>query len=255
MKNLIARYFSGDSTTGRFFCHVGPPKTATTAIQSALQEIRRGPVRYLGTLQPRNRNNRNSIYSNLMDLIRTEPSRNHVDQIQRKIGQALKRGTDLFISEEMLLVNQDGASFEQKLQRLSRILECYPCVIIISLREPIAALRSFYSEIYFRQQVLPRISFEDFLASDQARVFDYPYLLAMLRRVGFDNVKFFSFQSGQSGIRLSDFTGCPEHDQFLQLSNENRTEERFRKQLDALEVPEELALHLRMGYAHAIDSC
>lgn len=249
MIKSITKFFRGGPRTGRFICHIGPPKTATTAIQSALQKISGGPVRYLGTFQPRQGNSRNGIYAAIMELIRTDPSRESVDQIQDEIGRVLEGGTDLVLSEEMLLVSQDGASIEQKLKRLSQAIECFSCVVIVTLREPVAALKSLYSEIYFRQEVLPRISFEEFLASDQARVFDYPHLLETLRKCGFDNVRCFSLQKGQHRIKLASFTGFPEHGQFLQLISTNQTEEKFREQLDALVVPEELATHLRKGYA------
>ena len=187
-----------------------------------------------------------------MTLVESQPNRYAIYRSTRKINHALKFGIDLIVSEEMFLVSQHGAGFEQKLQRLGQVINRYPSLIIISLREPVAALKSFYAEVYFRQQVQPRISFGEFLVSNQARVFDYLYLLETLRKYGFKNVKFVSIQLGQNEIQLADFTGYQEHDQLLQLSNANQTEAIFREQVDALEVPEHLALHLRQGYAHAL---
>ena len=90
------------------------------------------------------------------------------------------------------------------------------------------------------------------MASNQARVFDYLYLLETLRKCEFDNIRFFSILGGQNEIKLADFTCHQEHDQLLQLNNVNKTEAIFREQVDALEVPEHLALHLRKGYVHAL---
>lgn len=188
---LMARFLYNKSAMGRFICHIGPPKTATTAIQSALQKISGGSVEYLGTFQPRNVNKSKGIYSNLTTLVESQPNRYNIYRNMRKIDHALKSGIDLILSEEMLLVSQHGAGFEQKLQRLGQVVNLYPSVIVISLREPVTALKSFYAEIYFRQQVQPRISFEEFWASNQARVFDYLYLLETLRKCGFDNIRFF----------------------------------------------------------------
>ena len=85
-----------------------------------------------------------------MTLVESQPNRNNIYRNMRKIDHALKSGIDLILSEEMLLVSQHGAGFEQKLQRLGQVVNLYPSVIIISLREPVAALKSFYAEIYFR---------------------------------------------------------------------------------------------------------
>lgn len=238
--------------TGRFFCHIGPPKTASTAIQSALQNISGGRVRYEGTFQPRNANRIDGVYTELMNLVRIDSSIDAVDKVQRQITRELRSGTDLIISEEMLLVSQDDAQFERKLQRLAQVTGPYRCKIIITLREPVAALKSLYVEIYFRQKVVPLLSFGEFLTSDQARVFDYPYLLEILRECGFKNVRCLSMPEGNVEIKLADFTGYKKHVQSLHLDIKNQTETTFLRQIDALEVPKDLAEHFRRGYAHAL---
>lgn len=254
MVRMMSHLFGSKTTTGRLICHVGPPKTATTALQTSLQEISGLDVRYLGTFQPRERNKIDSIYSDLMGSIKTDPTRDAIYRIQRKIDRELKSGTDLILSEEMLLINQDSAHFEQKLSRIYQIIGRYNCVIVVTLREPVAALKALFAEIYFRQENQPGISFEEFLDSGQARVFDYPYLLATLQKCGFDNVRCLSIQRGQNKISLANFTGYPDHNQQLKLGTLNQTEATFREQLNALVVPESLKTHLGLGYTQTIEA-
>jgi hypothetical protein len=251
---VMRRLLAGKSATGRLICHLGPPKTATTAIQQSLQKISSSDVRYLGTFQPRDRNKRNSIYSDLIRLINSDPTHDDINSIQRKIDWELKSGGYLIISEEMFLINQDNAHFEQKLYRIGQVIGQYNCVIVVTLREPVSALKSLYSEIYFRQKTLPKISFEDFLNSDQACVYDYPYLLATLKSSGLDNVRCLSIQQGQHKISLSDFTGFRGHNQQLELTTSNQTEEKFHKQVNALVVPESLKMHLSLGYTQTMEA-
>lgn len=251
MRELKTRFIEKRPTTGRFICHVGPPKTATTAIQYALQRISGAHICYLGTNQPRSENKVDSIYLDLIQLVRDKADDDVIVEIQRKINQELEAGIDLILSEELFLVNQDNVRFEQKLLRLSQVIGCYPCIIVVSLRDPIAALKSYYLELYFRQALSPQISFEDFLVSE-ALTYDYPYLLDTLKKCGFENVRCVLIQREQRNIELSVFTGCQEHKQLLKLEHKNQTETRFRQQADALDFPEDLAAHLNKGYQDAL---
>lgn len=260
MFRILGRFFRGELASGRLICHVGPPKTATTAIQESLQKISAADFCYLGTLQPRARNRRNSIYYDLIYLINSQSTsesddqiHQQIDKIQRKINRKISFGTDVIISEEMLLVNQNGVNFEQKLHRLGQCISKYDCVIVITLREPVSALKSLYSEIYFRQKKSPSITFEEFLGSSQARVFDYPYLLTVLKKSGFDNVRFLSIQNEGRSIVLGDFTGRPHHNEKLQMEASNATEYEFRKKAKELVVPDDLKSHLSLGYTQIIE--
>jgi len=245
LSNLFGTYITRN---GKFYCHIGPPKTGTTAIQSALQRATGKKVCYLGTFQPRALNEAGGIYSRLMNFVSTDADTKSLLMTHTEIDFMLKSGTNVILSDEMFLVNQGGIDFERKLLRLNHAVACFPCTIVISIREPIAAIKLLYLEIYYRQAVLPKVSFEQFLLSNQVRVYDYPYLLTTLKKFGFNNVKFVAVQKGQNSINLANITGSRGHSQILPFEDMNQTESTFLKKVDLLAVPENFLKHYSSGY-------
>ncbi|MEM6387665.1 MAG: hypothetical protein AAF718_15665 [Pseudomonadota bacterium] len=249
----LTKFNFGPARKGRFICHIGPPKTGTTSVQKALQNLNASDIHYLGTKQPRNTNEPNTLFADLSYAVRSETTPAEQRAIKRRIGKIISVKQYIIVSEEMLLISQQGATYVDKLSRLAQLLKGTDTRLILTLREPVSALKSFYTEIYYRQETRPLVSFEAFLASDQASIFDYPALLSALKSAGFPKVKLLSFTREQADLRLAELTGCSEHTDSLTLETANETEPELRARIDALTVPQALAENLAEGYQHALN--
>lgn len=196
---------------GSFICHIGPPKTATTSLQMALQTLNDHQISYLGTFQPRFDNDQKGLFAKLTAAFHVGVSGKFVKSIRREIDTSLNKKIDLIMSEEMILLDQEHMPFQKKLEILGRIIGCYSPLMIITMREPVAAIKSLYSELYFRNNQDQIPYFSDFLLSNQIKVYDYLYLAEVLRASGFENIRFLSVESGYMNFLLSYITGFEQH--------------------------------------------
>lgn len=178
---------------GKLYLHIGPPKTATTALQYVFQKGIPGKLFYGGVTQPRSE--QVEISGKLRALCETEGEMpaSAIQLLQDSIGTILTSGTTLLISEEMFLVDSGRISHQAKLARLSRILGLFGPVIILCARNPVEALPSLYQELYPGLSLVQKISFKRFLQGNQAKVFNYSWLLQELHKNGFQNVRILSF--------------------------------------------------------------
>ena len=114
----------------------------------------------------------------------------------------------LIISEEMFLVSERGISWRTKIRRLRLMLGPISCTLIVTLRNPIQALPSYYREIFRSLPILHRLSFRLFCVSDRALVFDYLALGKHIRNCGFSSINYVDMRLLAAGaISLTALTG------------------------------------------------
>lgn len=152
--------------------HIGLPKTATTTLQTDL--FPKLGVRYLGINQPRGIKS-NDLLFNLIYQSIVSGTKN--DLVRQAIRRELKKGNNLLFSEELVTVSDSAVSWRKRLENLAQILKGVRYEIIVTVREPVSALFSYYCEIF---KTLPRADREDFmncvLTSENMEIFHYEKL-------------------------------------------------------------------------------
>jgi hypothetical protein len=164
----------------KLIVHIGLPKTATTALQQDIFEnacVLR--TRYLGVLQPRDERRQLPLYRSLYSAICRGEG---IDDAKRQIAMALADDDrDLVLSDEMIVVSQGEHTWRAKLANLARTVDGIEHHLVVTVREPAAALFSYYTELYpklSREQV----SFRRFaLADERGEIFHYRKLSSELR--------------------------------------------------------------------------
>lgn len=215
--------------TGRLFLHIGPPKTATTALQHAFEELADETVIYGGTYQPRDRN-----ADSLSDVLFKAASRSRT-QHDRKLEDALEQirsdvlsGKIVVISEEMLGLSR-SSSMAQKLAFLGRCFAGVPATIILCLRSPVDAIPSLYQQVYRNQPFLTKLSFSRFCRSDTIDCYDYRKIVTLLQEAGFDTIRIIGFDrvcSGDLTVQdVFDHPGLPDKRLSLRRVNTSRIKE------------------------------
>lgn len=215
--------------TGRVFLHIGPPKTATTALQYAFEEIADETLIYGGTFQPRERNS-----GSLSDILlraagghqaqRGRPLEEALD----RIGEAVRSGKIVVISEEMLSLSMN-TSMADKLTFLGQCFAGLPTTIILCIRNPQEAIPSLYQELYRVQPFLTKLSFSRFCRSDTVECYDYRKIISLLQEAGLGTIRIISFEhicSGNLTLReLFDHPGLPDKRLSLRKANTSRTKD------------------------------
>lgn len=194
---------------GKILCHIGPPKTATTSMQIALSSVTLTDFVYVGTFQPRDLNE-GSLSHKLHKFC--ENSRDYSSaeklEINRELFDLVNTGKTVFISEEMFLVQQDHASIETKLESLKSILDDLPCEIVLTIRDPILSLPSYFQEVFTSLPVHLQLNFSKFCRDHRATCYDYERLLSVLKNVGFKDVILVDFDELAAGnVDIGKLTG------------------------------------------------
>src|SRR5512143_3414004 len=128
--------------TGTIFVHVGLPKTATTTLQvEFFPAIASDEIAYLGICQPRDGNAQDPLFLRIYDAI---SSGREISKINNELRSRLQSGENLIVSEEMITVTQDEVTFGAKLKHLSMLMSGLDYQIILTVREPVSALFSYY---------------------------------------------------------------------------------------------------------------
>lgn len=124
--------------------HLGLPKTATTTLQQDIfPKLARNGVDYLGVLQPRSKQQTETYkyyYNAVMkghDLSKTKDL----------LSNLMRCDNNILISEEMTLVSNIGNSWRNKINTLSLLVKGLDYQLIITVREPLRAMFSYYVEI------------------------------------------------------------------------------------------------------------
>lgn len=128
-----------------------------------------------------------------------------------EIEVRLDRGESVVLSEEMFLVWQDGASFWQKLERLSQLLAGLRHTYLITMRSPAEALVSYYQELYAGLSVKERLRPGLFFGSARCDCYDYGKLTSWFEARGLTvrAVDFEIFKAGTFSLQSLLGPDCP----------------------------------------------
>lgn len=125
----------------KIYIHIGLPKTATTSLQTVLfPNLEKEKINYLGLFQPRS-SDKNHIINSLYNSISTE---NNMAEVQWLMQNELDKGIDVLVSEEMITVD----NWQEKIENLFKIVSKYNYQFIVTVREPVSAMFSYYVELY-----------------------------------------------------------------------------------------------------------
>ena len=177
----------------RMVIHLGPPKCASSSIQMLFQSFDQRGVRYLGRTHPEP-TPKNEFAKILLSMATCKASSYQREIFANQI-ENMKMMEEIFIvSEEMILVDRPKTSYQDTLQRIFKLLKDFDLEILLCLRDPVSALQSLYLELIRGLPLAQVRSFDRFLASNQARVFDYTLLVDDLHCAGFDKVRAVAFE-------------------------------------------------------------
>lgn len=189
--------------TGRLYLHIGPPKTATTALQYAFEDIADENLIYGGTFQPRERN-AGSLSDILLRAMGGEPGhgRARVDGAVAQIGAMIRSGKSVVISEEMFALSM-RTTLEHKLRFLGEHLGKMPVTVILCIRDPRDAIPSLYQELYRGLPLPTKVRFSRFCNSPSIDCYDYRKIITLLREAGFDAIRVIRFEQVGAGALTS----------------------------------------------------
>ena len=172
----------------KIFIHIGLPKTATSTLQmDVFPKINTSKITYLGINEPRE-NIQNPIFSFFMKSIY---SGIEVDYIKHLLAEELKKGKNLLISEEMIVVGD----WKQKILNLARIIKDFDYQLIITVREPAEAMFSYYVELYhiFKKEKLT--FYDTAIYNDYMKIFYYKcFIQHLLKYFEKDRINIFKFE-------------------------------------------------------------
>lgn len=191
--------------------HIGPPKTGTTSLQVALDEVEHPDFFYAGTFQPRSRNAGSScqmLYRACSDKLGRQIK---TSKLQAELEQLTKQRKAVLFSEEMFLLEQQEVSIEEKIFNLRRAFSGFNCRILISARSGKSALPSLYQEIFHSLPMKLQMDFSEFCRDRRASCYDYIAVCEMLERLGFDDIFVFDFEDlTKKKLNLGVLTSCDE---------------------------------------------
>ena len=148
---------------GKLFIHIGLPKTATTSLQvDFFTKLKKYNINYLGVKQPRGREN-NKLFNQFMKSLNSSKD---IAKTKSMLENKLK-DEDLLISEEMIVVSNGSFSWKNKIKNLYNIIESFDYTIIVSVREPVSAMFSYYVELFSKYKKLNK-SFEKIILSEES---------------------------------------------------------------------------------------
>lgn len=199
---------------GRLFLHIGPPKSGTTSLQVAMENLDNATFLYGGVLQPRERPN-----ITLANRLHHATVLNHPvghmksELLVAELKQLLDEGKIIFLSEEMFMVTSGTVTWETKLAHLARLLDGLPFTILVTLRHPLQGLPSLYQEIFTSLPIHEQFSFKAFCRGDAAKCYDFRSVGNVLRNAGVDDIQFIDFGLIKCGdLTTNDLFGV--HDPF-----------------------------------------
>lgn len=197
--------------------HIGPPKTATSSLQAAIQDCCPERIAYFGVQQPRIDFSRvietplrycaETIYLKCAypDLVLSKV------ELLTTIQNQLAHGKTGCISEEMFLTDHpEGVKWQEKIKRLGSLLRHHSATPLITLRHPLHATQSLYRELFTSLPSIFKCFPSLFIFSNAARVYDYRYVLKTLALAGFEEVRIIDFDKLCAGqVTLMDLFGLP----------------------------------------------
>jgi hypothetical protein len=192
--------------------HIGPPKTATTSLQYALQSIDRSDFVYGGMFQPRETQPIPfcaDLYAICTDQ---EDTTKDPEKLRSEIKAICGNDKTLFLSEEMFLFASNKTPIRSRLSALRDTLSGLECRIVISARPGRAALPSYYQEIFSVLPLEQQVSFDAFCESPKAACYDYGAICDLLTEIGFHDICILDYREiVKDEFTLGDLTGREGH--------------------------------------------
>lgn len=228
--------------------HIGPPKTATTSLQVALEQACPYQISYGGTFQPRARNAQSLSDALYWYCVGAPFGWPDLEELRDRLRCEVTAGKTVLLSEEMLLVERDFIAVADILRNLSRAVDGFRCRIVITARKGELALPSYYQEIHSSLPLALKFSFDAFCRDRRGACYDYSALCRMLQDAGLHDIRLIDFDALVAGrIDLGALTGCAAFDAVvLPIAHENsgykRTESGTRT--SARLIPAITLLHL-----------
>lgn len=179
-----------------YFIHIGPPKTATTSLQEYFINNKFKDISYEGVLQPRTRKDKTlckSIYRKVTSKHDLKTA-DFIELIQNDSDPKIK-----FLSEEMFLVESKGMSWKDKIERLYQLTSLIDTTILLVIREPVSAIRSYYQELYYQIDKAKIKSINEFAKSNYCEIYRYDDLIKFISQTGFKKIKILEFKKLTSG--------------------------------------------------------
>lgn len=192
------------SSQPNLIVHIGPPKTATTSLQIALERNLPASFAYLGAYQPRERNPHNCCHTlNNMVLMNKNSRPEDLSEFLENVEENKTKGIVSLVVEETLMDGSSGVDWRQKIKNLAEVLVHVDAIPAITLRHPLDGIPSLQREYAWTLGFAQKKSIF-FLLHPQCRVFDYRYVLENLRKSGFKEVCLLSFSElTNNGLDLS----------------------------------------------------
>jgi len=167
----------------KIYVHIGLPKTATTTLQKDLFPNLNNPeIKYYGVIQPRV-SPQNAFFQQFYNTI---GSGENIDEMISTLEKELAKGTDILLSDEMIVVSTKHLGWQKKLKILSAILKPFDYQLIVTVREPVNAMFSYYTQL-FRDFSATGKSFREIALEDRRmKIYHYKtffqYLLSLFSR-------------------------------------------------------------------------
>lgn len=184
--------------TGKVFVHIGLPKTATTTLQKEVfPTLSNENICYLGVVQPRQADQRDELYVRVYGAVN---SGTELGETRSALLAKTASGTSIILSEETFTVSSGGTAWRAKLDNLAILLQGLDYVLIVTVREPTAALFSYYVELHERF-VRSKKSFLELASADESmEIFHYEKLSeALLQHFSRDRIFIQTFEDIVSG--------------------------------------------------------
>lgn len=178
--------------TGRLFLHIGPPKSATTSLQVALEGLVHERYRYDGVFQPRERNS-GSLAQRLHNAV-LGGSDSDTGASLKTLRDWITSGGIAVVSEEMLSLQQGSLSTADKLGRIGRLLSGIPTTVLVTLRDPVEALPSLFQELWSGLPLSLQLDFPRFCSDGRTDCYDYALLSRCLEDAGLDDLRWLDFR-------------------------------------------------------------
>lgn len=129
----------------KIFVHIGLPKTATSSLQMDLfPRLENEKLKYLGRREIEGQDE-HVLFSAFYESVCTGKN---IEAVKTQLITYLKEDISLLISEEMIVLSQGNVTWRNKLNNLEVILEGLNYCIIVTVRNPVEALFSYYVEMY-----------------------------------------------------------------------------------------------------------
>ncbi|TKF99447.1 hypothetical protein [Vibrio sp. F13] len=158
--------------------HIGLPKTATTLLQMHVFNKLNKEVDYLGVFQPRTEN-QDYLYKDIFRLISnsSEQYKGDFNRVKHELESRLNKiEVPLLLSDEMICVDDEFVCWQEKIKRLSELFDGHDVQILVTTREPVSAIFSYYVELYHFIKVTYSNVIDFANKSNLVSIYNYEYL-------------------------------------------------------------------------------